>query len=112
MWQREGLQYMLNNLFEILKKEEGFFSIKLASSEHAVFQAHFPNYPLLPAFVMMEICSKVLKQEIMSIEKAKFINPAFPQDVLEFFIKENHKRVSVKIQKDTQKIAEILYEKN
>lgn len=112
MWQRESLQYMLNNLFEILKKEEDFFSIKLASNKHEIFQAHFPNYPLLPAFVMMEICSKVLKQEIVSIEKAKFINPAFPQDVLEFFIKENDHRVSVKIQKDNKKIAAIIYEKN
>lgn len=102
---------MLNNLFEILKKEENFFSIKLASGKHEIFQAHFPNNPLLPAFMMMEICSKVLKQEIIAIEKAKFIHPVFPQDLLEFFIKENGQRVSIKILKDTKKVAEILYEK-
>ncbi|MDX1808681.1 MAG: hypothetical protein R3331_04015 [Sulfurospirillaceae bacterium] len=102
---------MLSNLYKILKKEDGVFAIELACREHSVFQAHFPNNPLLPAFIMMEICSEVLNHEITGIKKAKFIHPALPEDVLDFFFIEREKIVSVKIQKNSVKIAEILYEK-
>lgn len=102
---------MLSDLYEIKKKESQSFTIKLASCEHDIFQAHFPRNPLLPGFVMLEICSKVLKHEIVVIKKAKFLNPALANDELEFLLKQDKRKVSVKILKESIKIAEIVYEK-
>lgn len=96
---------MLSNLYEIIKKENDFFSVKLADSSHPVFKAHFPNNPLLPGFVMMEIFSEVLGKKITQIKKAKFLNPAFPEDELIFFTDGS----KIKIKNTDKKIAEIIY---
>jgi 3-hydroxyacyl-[acyl-carrier-protein] dehydratase len=96
---------MLNNLFTLIKKEDDSFSIKLADATHPIFKAHFPSNPLLPGFILIEIFSQVLECEINEIKKAKFTNPALPNDELDFFIKDK----KVIIRKNNQKVAEIVY---
>lgn len=102
---------MLSNLYKLIQKKEDSFSIKLSNSEHAVFKAHFPNNPLLPGFIMFEICCEVLNHEINEIKKAKFINKALPEDTLDFFIKQKESALHVDIKKEEIKIASIVYEK-
>jgi 3-hydroxyacyl-[acyl-carrier-protein] dehydratase len=102
---------MLSNLYNLTRKNEDSFSIKLANSKHAVFQAHFPGNPLVPGFIMIEICSQVLNHEIIEIKKAKFVNKALPEDTLDFFITQKKSALHVEIKKEEIKIASIVYEK-
>jgi 3-hydroxyacyl-[acyl-carrier-protein] dehydratase len=96
---------MLSNLYTIIQKEKSFFSIKLSNDSHPIFKAHFPNNPILPGFVMMEIFSEVLNIEIKEIKKVKFFNPAYPEDELEFFINTS----KILINNRDKKIMEISY---
>lgn len=107
----ESLQFMLSKLYTITHKEEEFFSIQLADKNHKIFKAHFPNNPMLPGFIMLEICAKILGHEICEIKKAKFINQAKPEDTLSFFIKQKNHSVHVEIKKEEIKIASLTYEK-
>lgn len=102
---------MLHKLYTLLEKKEDFFRIQLASKEHAVFLAHFPNHPLLPGFLMLEISSQILGHTIVAISKAKFIAPALPQDILKFAFTCKENKIKVFIEKEGEKIAELHYEK-
>jgi 3-hydroxyacyl-[acyl-carrier-protein] dehydratase len=101
---------MLNNLYKIMYQREDLFRIQLASKSHPVFQAHFPGNPLLPGFLVIEICSKILRKEVLKIHKVKFLNPIFPKDILDFSFTCKEKKVEVTIFKDKQKIGQISYE--
>lgn len=98
---------MLLNLYTLLEQKENFFSIKLADKYHPIFKAHFPSNPILPGFIMIEIISKVLNQEIKNIKKIKFLNPVFPEDELIFAFKDS----TVTIKKENLKVAQIVFNK-
>lgn len=103
--------YLLNTLFEILKKENDYYVLKVASKEHDIFKAHFPDNEILPGFIQIEIISSLMNHEIISIKKAKFISLVKPNDIISYDIstKDNIK-YKVVIKKDDKKVSEIIYE--
>lgn len=107
----ESLQFMLSKLYTIIHKEEESFKIKFSDENHPIFQAHFPNNPMLPGFIMLEICAEVLGHEICEIKKAKFLNQVKPEDTLSFFITQKSNSIRVEIKKEEIKIASLTYEK-
>jgi len=62
------------------------FTIVLTDENHPVFKAHFPNNPILPGFVLLDLSAMVLNVEILSIKKAKFLFPIGPNSILDFYI--------------------------
>ncbi|WP_024954806.1 hypothetical protein [Sulfurospirillum arcachonense] len=102
---------LTTNLYNLINKKEQNFQIQLANKNHAVFQAHFPTNPLLPGFMMIEICAEILNHEIQEIKKSKFMNQALPEDILDFLIIYKNSTVHVEIKNAETKIASIVYEK-
>ncbi len=107
----ESLQFMLSKLYTITHKEEEFFKLKFSDENHPVFQAHFPNNPILPGFIMLEICAEVLDHEICEIKKVKFITQVKPKDELLFLIRARENSLHVEVKKDEVKVAVLIYEK-
>ena len=101
---------MFHDLYQILNEEVTSVRIRLADETHKIFQAHFPGNPLLPAFVMIEMCSQLFVQEIKAISKAKFMQPVLPDDVLDFCFTPKESKVHVRILREEKIVAEIVYE--
>ena len=72
--------------------------------------AHFPQYPLLPGFTLIDILADVLNDEVIHIKYAKFIGHIFPDDILECHIKKSDKKRVIKVFKNNEKVSEISYE--
>lgn len=72
--------------------------------------AHFPQYPLLPGFTLIDILADVLNDEVIKIKYAKFIAHIFPHDILECKIKNSDKTRVIKVFKNNEKVSEISYE--
>jgi len=72
--------------------------------------AHFPQYPLLPGFTLIDILADVLNDEIVYIKYAKFIGHIFPKDILECHIKKSDTKRMIKVFKNNKKVSEISYE--
>lgn len=108
---KESLLFMFDNFYTLLNKEKDFFEVKLACDNHEIFKAHFPGNPIVPGFVLFEICSCVRKDEIKKITKAKFFEVISPESILYFYFEEEGKKVNIKVQKDHLKVAELVYEK-
>jgi 3-hydroxyacyl-[acyl-carrier-protein] dehydratase len=104
---------LLENLFKIVHKEETQVIVKLSDENHPIFKAHFPEYPILPGFLLIEIIAKTLNNSIKKIYSAKFISHTLPNDTIIYNIKKDGLKIKIKIVKDDEKnskIAEITYE--
>ena len=54
----------------------------LSDGLHPIFKAHFPNNPILPGFIHLEIISDIFDINITDVKKAKFITLVFPSQTL------------------------------
>lgn len=87
------------------------FTIALTDKNHPIFKAHFPNNPVLPGFVLLDLSAKILTIEIISIKKVKFLSTIEPNSILDFYIQEKDKIIKIIVKNNEQKAAEISYEK-
>ncbi len=101
---------MVEDLYTILKQEASEVTIKLTSDDHPIFQAHFPNNPILPGFALIDIMGEIFNDSIIYIAKSKFISHIVPNDILICRISTNNKKRNIKIFKDQEKMSEISYE--
>lgn len=60
--------------------------------DFVAFNGHFPQQPLLPAIVQIELAiftiSKKLNKDVKlkTVKKAKFLSPIFPQDTINLIV--------------------------
>ena len=104
------LNIFMNNLYNVLKKNDEEVTIELSNEKHPIFMAHFPQYPVLPGFTLIDILAKVLSDKVEHIKYAKFIAHILPNDILECKIKTNNKKRMIKVFKNNKKVSEISYE--
>lgn len=75
--------------------------ITLSDESHSIFQAHFPNNPLLPGFCHIEIVSKILREEVNHISTLKLTEKSFPNEEIIYKITKKEKKRKVKIIKNS-----------
>lgn len=103
---------MVHSLYTIVKQDVEQIILQLSSESHPVFQAHFPNNPILPGFALIDIIAEILNDNVVNIIQSKFIAHIKPNDILTCNIKSDHKKRNIKIFKDEEKVSEITYESN
>jgi len=101
---------LLKDLFTIISETPTTVTVRFTSEDHPIFQAHFPNYPILPGFLQIDVILNILDIEIKGIKYAKFIDHISPNDLVRYELKNKDGFSIVKIFKDTKKISEIKYE--
>ncbi len=97
-------------LYSILKQSSSEVKIKFTDKSHPIFKAHFPNNPILPGFLQIDVIANILNDEITNIKYSKFIAHIYPNDVVVYKIKMTAKQKIIKIEKNNKKISEIKYE--
>lgn len=101
---------MIRKLYTRIPQNHDNVFVQLADSTHPLFKAHFPNYPLLPGFALIDIMAALLEDEIVTIHKSKFIRNIFPNDILECEVSDSEKKRKIKIFRESVKVSEIIYE--
>lgn len=96
---------MLNNLYKILEQKSDFLSIRLSDEKHKIFKAHFPSNPLLPGFLLIDICQEEFKFSIKKIKKISFLKPILPNENIEFKLQIKPKSFHVDILRDKIVVA-------
>lgn len=100
---------MLTNLYKIIKKSEDSFSIKLCDKNHEIFKAHFPSNPLLPGFILIDICEIEFAKKIKKIKKASFLKPILPTQEISFFMEKKGNFLHVNVKNSDENVALIVY---
>ncbi|MFK5976770.1 MAG: hypothetical protein QM493_09705 [Sulfurovum sp.] len=101
---------MIENLCKIISSHQNEIDFQLADDLHPHFQAHFPDYPLLAGFALIDIIGQILEDEIIILKSSKFIAPIFPNDMIHCDINTQEKQRSIKVFKSNKKVSEIRYE--
>lgn len=84
--------------------------LKLSDEKHPIFMAHFPEYPILPGFTLVDILAEILSDDVFHIKYAKFLTHILPNDILECKIKKSDRQRVIKVFKNNEKVSEISYE--
>lgn len=102
---------LLNGLFNVFKKSDDLYLVKLSNSAHPIFKAHFPNNPILPGFIQIDLICNILKHTIVKLIKVKFFSTINPEDEIYCYIKYlSDNRYKVVIKRENLKLSEIIYE--
>ena len=101
---------MLENLYTVVEQSDEEVKVKFAGQDHPVFQAHFPEKPILPGFLQIDIIARILEDEIVTIKYSKFISHILPTDTIVYHIKRDKKKRKIKVMKNSKKVSEIAYE--
>lgn len=100
-----------NHLYTLLSSTPQQYQIKLCDENHPIFQAHFPNFPILPGFLLIDIILEVTHYQPKVIKNAKFISHSYPHDILIYTVEEKNGIKKVKVtKKDLTKVGEFSYE--
>ena len=83
---------LLDGLYSIVQKSENSGVVELCDASHPVFEAHFPQNPILPGFVHLEIVEDLFEIQITGIKKAKYSALVLPSQTLHY-TKDNKKIV-------------------
>jgi len=75
---------LLDALYTVLRVDENSAEVLLSDAEHPVFKAHFPEKPILPGFVHLDIISDVFNLEILGVKKAKYSEIVHPSQTLQY----------------------------
>lgn len=97
------------NLYEIIKKTETLVEIKLCDEKHKIFKAHFPDNPILPGFLQLDIAQELFNLKFIKIKKAKFLKLIKPTDIVYFEHQKDKNKILIK-SIENKKISEISYD--
>lgn len=99
-----------HKLYTLLKRDGDNYRIQLADASHPLFQAHFKNNPILPAFLQLDIVQELLDVEIIEIKKTKFKDIIQPLDEITIIIKREDSKLKVIFQKENKTASEMSLE--
>ncbi len=71
-----------HKLYTLLERDSDNCHIQLADASHPLFQAHFKNNPILPAFIIIDLIEELFCAKVIEIKKAKFLKPILPNDTI------------------------------
>lgn len=90
----------LNSLYSVVSNfEDKKYEVKLADESHPIFQAHFPNNPLLPGFCHIEIISDITKHQMLKIKQLKLSLKSLPNELIIYELESkspNKQKVKIK----------------
>lgn len=75
---------LLDGLYTVLSAIETEASVLLSDENHPIFKAHFPQKPILPGFVHLEIVSDIFNLNITGVKKAKYNELVLPSQILQY----------------------------
>ncbi len=73
-----------NNLYTIVNRTKTNAQILLADKTHPIFCAHFPDFPILPGFLQIDIANELFNITTTKIKKAKFLTIIEPNKKIKF----------------------------
>lgn len=100
---------LYHSLHSEVSQDSISYEVQFADEKHPIFQAHFPNNPLLPGFLHIDIACELLGKSLEKIIKAKFIQPILPLDTILFTVEKKENSYKITTKKDNKKCSEFTF---
>lgn len=69
-------------LYEVTERTQERVQVRFTDRTHEVFQAHFPQRPLLPGFLQVDVFAEALGVNVREISSAKFMKIISPEELV------------------------------
>ena len=102
---------MLREIFTVLDESEKYYKISLDDENHPIFKAHFPENPILPGFVLLDIAFGLFGQKDKEIKRAKFLHQIPPKSILELKLEDTQNSAKIVVLLQQKRVTEIVYAK-
>ena len=80
---------LAKGIYKLLEKDENGAVVKLSDETHPLFQAHFPNMPILPGYIYFDMAAEIFNITLTTIKRAKFLKTVKPNQILRYEKKNN-----------------------
>jgi len=87
---------LLEGFYEVVKQSDEEAVVQLSDASHPIFQAHFPDNPIMPGFMHLDIIEDVFSLEITTVKKAKYSAIVEPSSELTYTKEHNKFKVYCK----------------
>ena len=102
---------LTSKLYNVVNKEDEKVVVELADENHPIFQAHFPQNPILPGFCHIEILSEILSDDITKIVLLKLKKKSLPTEKITYAITNTESKRKIKILDEKNRlIGNVTYE--
>jgi 3-hydroxyacyl-[acyl-carrier-protein] dehydratase len=91
---------LVDKILEINKEDASVTALKNVSINEPYFQGHFPDFPIMPGFLILEALAQTAmllklaketkdndKSFILAVDNVRFIKPVVPGDQLKLYAK-------------------------
>ncbi|MDR2860461.1 MAG: hypothetical protein LBV66_01340 [Elusimicrobiota bacterium] len=96
-----------------IENKDGIFSF-MFDNDFIAFKGHFPNYPILPGIVQIEMALFCIKKllnndslQLKEVSKIKFIKPIFPNVKLFLSIVQNEDKFNITVKSSDETFSQI-----
>ncbi len=102
------MQKLTKNFYGAKELDRESWEVTFTDASHPVFKAHFEDYPLVPAFLQIDIAGEILNKELSKIERCKFKLPILPNDIVVYkIVKQIENKYKIKIFKQDKEVSEL-----
>jgi 3-hydroxyacyl-[acyl-carrier-protein] dehydratase len=102
------MQRLTKDFYGVKELEKDAWEVTFTDETHPVFKAHFEDYPLVPAFLQIDIAGELLSKELSKIERCKFKLPILPNDIVVYkIVKQVENNYKIKIFKQDEEVSEL-----
>ena len=102
------MQKLTKDFYGVKKLNDESWEVSFTDENHPVFKAHFEDYPLVPAFLQIDIIGEILGKVLSKIDRCKFKLPILPNDIVVYkIIKQIDNRYKIKIFKKDEEVSEL-----
>lgn len=101
---------MLSDFYTVTSMGSNQVKITFTGPTHAIFKGHFPDNPLVPGFVLIDICEIVFALTIKKLNKATFLIPIEPSDVVYLSCRKAAKTTRIDLHKGDELAAHLTFE--
>ena len=102
------MQKLTKDFYGVKKLDEEIWEVTFTDRSHPVFKSHFEDYPLVPAFLQIDIIGEILGKKLIKIDRCKFKLPILPNDIVVYkIVKQIDNRYKIKIFKKDEEVSEL-----
>ncbi len=97
-----------DDIYTVVEHSDNKVIVELADELHPVFKAHFPQNPILPGYMQIDIIVSILDAELEQIVGAKFMKIVHPKEQITYHISYKNTQTRVEVMdQDDQKISSL-----
>lgn len=98
-------RFLVGDFYSVVSRCTEHLCIKFSTADHIVFKAHFPTYPVVPGFLLIDIFAYEYDVNVLEVVVAQFKNMVTPGEVIIYTADFSDGYAEVEVVKDSNTVV-------